>query len=165
MPSLNDFYTQVTQVNSNLQQADTDLNNGLHKIDNDLNAGFQSTINVLNQLVKLQIYADHALFHIAQQNDTVICILEHISQNTCTLVNEAHQQTELQTSIKYSSETLLELYKSTHAEAALALERIEALQKDLAACCPPQPPKPVCNYEHCVSPQPMRDLPDKGLTG
>ncbi|HKR85767.1 MAG TPA: hypothetical protein VJS37_16530 [Terriglobales bacterium] len=169
MPSLNDFFNQVQQVNSNLQQLDTDLKSNLQQVDTDVKqvdtdvkAGFQNTITVLNHIVQLQTYADHALFHITQQNDTIICILEHISRNTCTLVNEAHKQTQLQTSIERSAGTLLELYKFTHPDAALQLERIEALQKQLLECCPPPREEPPCTYAPCPAPKPIQDLRDQG---
>lgn len=171
MPSLNDFFNQVTQVNSNLQQLDKDLNTKLQQVDTDVkqvdtdvNAGFQNTISVLNHIVQLQTYADHALFHIAQQNDTIICILEAISRNTCTLVNEAHKQTQLQTSIEESADDLLELYEITHADAALELKKIEALERKLLECCPPPPQEPPCTYASCPAPKPIQDLRDQEPT-
>jgi hypothetical protein len=40
----------------------------------------------------------------------MICILEHISKNTCDLVSEAHTQTGLKLSFKNNSTLLADLY-------------------------------------------------------
>jgi len=111
------------------------------------------------QLIKLGQYTNLALFHNNQQNDTIICILEHISKNTCELVNEAHTQTTLQTSIKNNSSLLADLYAATHAEAALTREREEALRKQIEQCCPPKPPELPCGYQPCPAPDPLRERP------
>ena len=39
--------------------------------------------NGFNQLVTLGQYTNQALYQNDQQNDTIICLLEHISKNTC----------------------------------------------------------------------------------
>ncbi len=153
MPSLNDFFTQLTQVNTRLQQIDNDLNAKLQQLDNDV----KGTTQAVNQLVQLQTFAGQVLVHQSRQLDTVICILEHVSKNTCTLVNEAHKQTTLQEGINQSTGTLLQLYESVHPEAALVFERTEALRKQLLACCPPEPVPPVCTYEPCPAPRPLPD--------
>jgi hypothetical protein len=107
--------------------------------------GFSNLITLIN-------YTNDALFHNDEQNDTIICILEYISKNTCELLNEAHTQTGLQTIIKKNTTVLADLYAATHADAALARERLEALRHQIEECCPPESPPPVCKYEPCPKP-------------
>ncbi len=107
-----------------------------------------------SQLITIGNYTNQALYHNNQQNDTIICILEHISKNTCDLVTEAHIQTGLQTTIKNNTTTLAELYEATHAEAALARQKLIALNKKIEECCPPDVPPPACRYEPCPAPRP-----------
>jgi|SRR5882672_6647741 hypothetical protein len=113
-------------------------------------------------LVTLGQYTNQALFQNAQQNDTIICILEHISKNTCLLLDEAHTQTGLQTVIKANTTALADLYAATHPDAALGRERLEALRKQIEECCPPKAPEPICRYEPCPAPRPLREPPAVG---
>jgi hypothetical protein len=89
----------------------------------------------------------------------MICLLDRIYEAVCGIHNEAHVQTGLQTSIRGSSSTLAELYKTTHAEAALELERLRKLEEQMLECCPPEEPRPVCLYESCPAPPPMEEEP------
>ena len=68
-------------------------------------------------------------------------------------------QTGLQTVIKDSTTTLADLYSATHADAALARERMEALRKQIEACCRPEPPEPACQFEPCPKPDSLGDPP------
>ena len=78
------------------------------------------------QLITIGNYTNQALAQNAAQNDTMICILEHISKNTCLLLNEAHEQTGLQRGIQESTKLVADLYAATHAEAALTRPRTGA---------------------------------------
>ena len=169
MPSASDFLNELKGANTRLDGANTRLDDikgkldavktavdavrdAVHQVNQTLNWGF-------GQLITIGNYTNEALFHDAKQKDTIICILEHVSKNTCELVNEAHTQTGLQTTIKDNTMTLADLYAATHADAALARERQEALRKQIEECCPPKPPEPVCRYEPCKAPGPLREPP------
>lgn len=106
----------------------------------------------INQLVILGTYTNEALFHNAQQNDTMICLLEQISNNTCGLLNESVVQTRLQTAMKANTQLLADLYAATHAEAALERQRLEQLQSQIEQCCPPTPLPPACTDKPCPKP-------------
>lgn len=164
MATLNDFFNELTKVNTNLQQLDADFKASIQQLDTDVvnavNNGFSSVNGQLNSLIQLQIFADKALFHQTQQLDTVICILEHISQNTCALHNEAHEQTALQQNMNTNIGALLRIDESVHPDAALANERADALEKQILACCPPEPEPPVCTYQPCPAPPPLRGVDD-----
>ncbi|MDA2178533.1 hypothetical protein PDN34_18120 [Bacillus cereus] len=106
-------------------------------------------LRVLKTLVELQASHNNVLDKLTRQVDTVICVLEHISKNTCESLNEEHTQTDLQNAIKTVSEALLELYKTVHPDAALAYEKLEKVHKELLECCPSKEPKPFCVYKPC----------------
>lgn len=162
MPNVDDVFNELTAANANLQQIHADLGDlkdatdavkgAVDKVDGTLKAGF-------GQLINLGAYTNLALAHNAKQNDTIICVLEKISRNTCELVNEAHTQTGLQTSIEQSGKLLADLYADTHADAALGHLRRQELRAQIEECCPPERPEPPCGYEPCPAPKPLKDPP------
>jgi hypothetical protein len=176
MPSAQDILDSINGADSRLDNVNIKLdtaNGTLTDMDGKLDGIKAAVLSVdadiqklqaletwgFTQLITLGTYADLALAQNAKQNDTIICILEHISQNTCALLTEAHTQTALQTSIKESISALTELYAATHAEAELAREREEKLRKQIEACCPPPVPDPACTYRPCQAPPPLREQP------
>ncbi|MCW5979795.1 MAG: hypothetical protein KIT09_17070 [Bryobacteraceae bacterium] len=169
MPSATDFHNELKGANARLDGVNGRLDDVKGKLDalkaatDAVRASVDSVNGTLQQgfktLITLGVYTNQALFHNSQQNDTMICMLEQISRNTCHLVNQSYLQTELQTAIKKATETLAALYAATHAEAALAREREEALREQIEKCCPPKPPEPVCRYERCRAPEPLREPP------
>jgi hypothetical protein len=158
MPSIDDVYAELQNVNTNLRTVQAELT----QVNNSVNTGVAGVLQGMQKLIELAIYGDQALAHLSQQDDTIICNLEKVSEQTCALLNEAHTETELQRSIAKSSATLVELYKSAHAAGALEIERLERLQKLLLECCPPDKPKPVCIYEPCKAPPPLGGPPQNG---
>jgi hypothetical protein len=154
MPTLNDFYNKMSDIDNDLKSAGTDVN----KMDADVNAGFAQTAIALGVLVQLGTYADDALSHISKQNDTIICILEHVSQNTCALLSEAHRQTALQDLISHNMARLTEMFESAHPEAAVDLSRREELRRRIEACCPPKEEPPACSYKACDAPRPLKEF-------
>jgi len=152
-------------VNNRLDGANSRLDDIKGKLDAVVKS-VQDVNTTLNwgfgQLITIGNYTNQALAQNAAQNDTMICILEHISKNSCLLLDEAHVQTELQTVIKRNTTALSDLYAATHPEAALARERLEALRKQIEECCPPKPAEPICRYEPCPAPRPLREPPQAG---
>jgi uncharacterized phage infection (PIP) family protein YhgE len=165
MPSLSDVFKELQNANGRLDTLHVDLqqlSNQLHALRNDTSTGFGNTVKTLNTgftaltqgvqaVIALQIFTNDVLLHHAKQHDTMICILEHISKNTCHLVTEAHVQTGLQTSIEKGISMQTELLKSANAEAALQLERMDTLRKRVEECCPPEQELPACTYEPCAT--------------
>jgi hypothetical protein len=159
---LDTVHGDLTGVNGRLDGANTRLDDIKGKLDavvksvQDVNTtlswGFGALITIGN-------YTNQALAQNAAQNDTMICILEHISKNTCLLLDEAHEQTGLQRTMRDSTKLLADLYAATHAEAALTRQREEALRKQIEECCPPQVPPPPCTYEACPAPKPLGQPP------
>jgi hypothetical protein len=104
-------------------------------------------------------YNNQLLLHNDQQNDTMICILQQIAVNTCGIWNETHRETELDKSIAAGVGKLASLYAATHADAALGLEREDELRRKIEACCPSEPPVPVCQEKPCPPPPPFEPQP------
>ena len=146
MASAQDFLDSINGANNRLDGVNNRLDEVKGKLDL-INQSVQNLNQTLNwgfgALITIGNYTNEALSQNAKQNDTIICILEHISKNTCELLNESHTQTGLQTTIKNNTTTLAELYAATHAEAALIRQRDEALRKQIEDCCPPKVPEPT----------------------
>ena len=153
--SLTVIQGKLDAINASVNAVDADV----QKVDADVQKVQQLLLWGFQQLVTLGQYTNQALFENDQQNDTMICILEHISQNTCGIVDEAHTQTGLQKSISHAVRKLADLYANSHAEAELAREERERLQDEIEKCCPPKPPEPVCVYQPCPAPPPFTQAP------
>jgi ABC-type transporter Mla subunit MlaD len=167
MPSSSDFMNKLNDIQNVLNTVNNTLNAKLTDIKNATDAVRASTDQVrgavqhvdstlttgLNSLINIGNYTNQALFENAKQNETIICILEHISKNTCAILNEAHAQTKLQKSMERSAGLLAELYAVTHADAMLTHERMAALKRQIEECCPPKPESPPCSYEPCPEPK------------
>jgi hypothetical protein len=149
MPSIGDIFDQLKDINTNLQNVQAELNH----IDAGLSGGFNGVLHNLQTLIVEGDYTNQALSHIAQQEDTVICILEHVSKNTCAILNEVHTQTSMQLSLMQSAAALLALYRIVNSPAAIEFDNLEKVRQEVLACCPPPEPKPVCQYEPCSGPE------------
>jgi hypothetical protein len=171
MPSAQDILNSINAIGVNTHQIngkmDTVINHlssiegKLDAIGADVKAVQQLLLWGFQQLITLGHYTNQALFHNNQQNDTMICLLQQISVNTCCICNEAHTQTGLQQGIQAAGRQLADLYAATHGEAALTLEREAELRKQIEACCPPKPPEPVCVDRPCPKPEPFDERPPR----
>jgi hypothetical protein len=171
MPSAKDFYNRIVELRDNTSQTNAKLDtaNGhlttiegkLDVIDTDIKKVQQLLLWGFQQLITIGNYTNQALFHNNQQNDTMICQLQQIAENTCCTCNEAHLQTGLQQAMQAAISKLADLYAATHGDAALTLEREAALRKQVEACCPPKPPAPACVERPCPRPEPFEEKPPK----
>jgi hypothetical protein len=171
MASINDVFNQLVAVNGSLGQihadgiAETNATNlvktSVDTVDNDVKAGFAATLNALNLLAQIDIETVKLLFHLTQQADTMICALEHISQNTCGILNQVTIQTQLQTQIRDDVDVVRDVAEAAYPAAALNRQRLAELRAQIERCCPPEPQKPPCTYEPCSKPRgaEMPDLP------
>ncbi len=161
---LDDVKGKLDTVNTNLTtiegKLDT-LNASVQAVDADVQKVQQLLLWGFQQLITLGQYTNQALFQNDQQNDTMICLLQQISVNTCGIWNEAHTQTELQEAIKAANRKLACLYAATHGDAAVTLEREEKLRRQIEECCPPPPPAPICVEPPCPAPPPFDKGPPK----
>lgn len=148
MPSADDFFVQLQTINARI----LDLTAAVNQVNATLTTGF-------GHLVTLGQYTNLALSQNAKQNDTIICILEYISKNTCELLNQSVIQTKLQTEMQTDMDALEAMYETVHADAALERERLRALKQQIEECCPPPQPEPPCKYAPCPAPKPLPDPP------
>jgi hypothetical protein len=128
MPSADDLFNQLVAANNRLEDIKGDLVdvkgavNGVTAAVNVVNA---TLLNGFNQLVTLGQYTNQALYQNDQQNDTIICLLEHISKNTCDLVNQAALQTEAQLHMERDIDTLESMFATVNAGAALEAAAVQ----------------------------------------
>jgi hypothetical protein len=165
MPSINDVYNQLLQVNSSLTSLTNATNNVQTAVDAVQTAVTQvnSTLSTgVGELVTIGNYTNQALYQNDQQNDTVICILEHISKNTCALLNQATTQTALQTAMAADIAGVEQMFATINPGAALELERLAALKAQIEQCCPPKKAVPPCDYAPCPAPRPIGQPPQVG---
>ena len=134
MPSTDDFFQQLQTANARL-------------------------LDLTAAVVTLGQYTNLALSQNAKQNDTIVCILEYISKNTCELLNQSVMQTKLQTEMQTDMDALEAMYETAHADAALERERLRALKQQIEECCPPPEPEAPCKYAPCPAPKPLPDPP------
>ena len=86
----------------------------------------------------------------AEQNELIICLLEKIAKQSCTILNEVHWQTGLQRQIKDSLEAFYQLYKMVHPSEALQYERILQLESELKKCCSKEEViEKICHFVPC----------------
>jgi hypothetical protein len=140
--------TLITETNARLQAIHADDVRISGQID-EVEATLSATLAQTQSLVGLQSYANEALTRLTEQNETIICVLETISRQTCSILNEEHTQTSLQTTLQTAGLQMLQLMRSTYPAAALDLDRYDELQREVRACCPPAQPPPACEYAPC----------------
>lgn len=151
MPSVDDVYNQLLSANTKLDTLHNDL------------ATLTATVNNgLNQLVLIGQYTNQALFQNDKQNDTIICILEHIAKNTCEILNQAVLQTALQKEMEEDIDGLEGMFASANPAAALEGKRLHHLKEQIEKCCPPPTPEQPCHYAPCPAPQPIGPPPKIG---
>jgi hypothetical protein len=146
--TLDDAYNQLVTANGHL----TDIHNDVQAVKastDAVNASVQSGFAQLDVLVN---YTNKLLAFEIKQNDTIICNLEKISRQTCELVNQATRQTIAQEAMREDLSDLKELFELANPEAAVEQNRLEALERELRECCPPEVPEPPCRYEPCRAP-------------
>lgn len=182
MASIDQVFNELVQVNSTLISGFSNVVAATNQVNTTLTTGFSSVVAATNQvnttlanglatiesgisqLITLAQYEDLALAHISKQEDTIICQLDQIAKLLCALLNQSTLQTGLQGGILAADNNLTDMYASVNPEAALDLERRRRLQQEIEACCPPRQIEPVCPYEPCPAPDPLRDPPQGGQT-
>lgn len=170
MPTINEVWEQALLINANLGTLHNDqqdlkeccastntalqtTNTTLADIRTVLADGLTSVADGLAGIQARQDQTNRILAHQSRQLETVICALEHVSEHTCELVNQADEQVRLQRALRVATEGIEHMVASVNGEAAVALSRERAQRDALEACCPPAPPEPRCTYEPCRKPK------------
>lgn len=180
MPTINEVWEQAQQINANLVTIHNDLtglsnccgvtnqrlttliprveetNDWLEEIRQLVNDGFAAMSSGFAGVLARQDITNALLHYQIEQNNTIICALEHISKNTCELLNHASRQTALQERIAADTAAQRHMFATAHPDAALALARETEMRREIEACCPPKPPTPPCALEPCERPGEIR---------
>lgn len=162
MPSADDLFNQLVAANNRLEAIKgnlLDVKASTDAVKTAVNQVNSTLVNGFGQLISIGHYTNDALSQNAKQNDTIICILEHISKNTCELLNQSVIQTALQKEMQSDVDALENMYEHVHADAALERERLLALKKQIEECCPPKQPERPCHYTPCPAPPKLGDPP------
>jgi hypothetical protein len=141
---------RITTTNTRL----TTLNTSVNDVGNRLEARL---IEVRDE----EQVANAILAHESQQFESMICALNAIATGVCTLVNIAAHDSALLASIADSSRVGADIARSVSPAAALDLARRDEAAAALAACCPPEPEKPTCEFEPCADPGAFKAMPEK----
>ncbi|MFX0195891.1 MAG: hypothetical protein ACFFCW_07200 [Candidatus Hodarchaeota archaeon] len=177
MPTINEVWEQALQINANLSVIHNDLtglknccnrtndhiknlidkveksNNYLERLRDIVNDGFVAISEGIAGIHSRQDLTNQLLNFQTRQQETMICVLENISRNTCGLLNESNQQTKLQANLAENVERLNHMYASANPDAALIYNRHMEQREALEECCPPKPHKPICTYKPCPAPE------------
>ena len=162
MPSADDLFNQLVAANTRLEDIKGDLvdvKGAVNQVQTAVMLVNTTLTNGFSQLVTLGQYTNQALYQNDLQNDTMICLLEHISKNTCALLNEAAIQTAAQLTIERDIGTLESMFATVNAGAALEAKRLLALKEQVEKCCPPPKPVPPCEFTTCPAPKPIGPPP------
>lgn len=152
-PTVTDVFNQLVLVNSKLAQVE--VNTSLvANLNMSINTGFAATVGRLDTLAAIDVEAVKLLLHQTRQMDTMICMLEQISRNTCSMLNELTIQTKLQTSMSKDVSVVRYIAEASNSDAALELARHQELTAKIEQCCPPARPEPACKYDPCQRPGP-----------
>ena len=86
MPSIDDVFNELKNVNMNLQVVRSELT----QVKNTLKTGFSDILQNMQTLIALESFINQTLGHISEQNDITICILEKISQQSCHMLRSTY---------------------------------------------------------------------------
>jgi hypothetical protein len=180
MPTINEVWAQAQQINANLailhndqvdlknccntsvQRLQTLVTNGqetndwLEECRSLVADGFAAMAAGFTAIHSRQDVTNQILWLHAQQHQTMICILEKISRNTCTLLNESAKQTHDQQAIADAVRSLDHMFATVHSDGALAYRREEQQRQEIERCCPPPMPEDPCTYDKCPAPKPVQ---------
>lgn len=155
-PTVTDVFNQLVLANGKLEQVivNTSL---MANLNTSINAGAAATVGRLDMIAAINVESLKLQFHQTRQMDTMICMLEQISRNTCSMLNELAVQTRLQTQMAEDVATQTFIAKSANPEVALDLARHQELVAKIEECCPPERPRPPCDYVTCAKPDPAKE--------
>lgn len=166
MASISDVFNALNDIKGKLDTLHVDETNNGQKQDatnNKLDQLGQTVTNVgtavdgrFVQVLQQQQLSNQLVLHLTRQQETVICILEHISRNTCELVNLGTNELKSIQAIEEYARVASAILRGANSNVALDLADRDELERKLEECCPPKPVPPACVYEPCREPGPFR---------
>ena len=155
-PTVTDVFNQLVLVNGKLDQVEVNTSL-MANVNTSINMGFTATVGRLDVLTNVEIEAAKLLFHQTRQLDAIMCMLDQISRNTCSILNELDAQTQLQISMAQDMAAMRYLAEAGNPAAALDLSRHEAMHDEMEKCCPSPEPEPPCRYDACMRPDKIEE--------
>jgi hypothetical protein len=155
MATLNDAYNQLVEANGQLTTLHNDLeqiNTSVGEVNSSVQAETAAIETGFAKLDQLVGYTNALLGYEIEQNETIICNLTKIAQQTCELVNLGALQVAAQQAMRHDLDDLRQLYELANPAAAVEQHRLKELNRKIEACCPPPIPRPPCTYEPCKTP-------------
>ena len=122
MASLDDAFNQLKIANQHLTAVDNDLqavNASVKVVGTDEQATTAAVQAGFSELYSLVNHTDQLLQYEIAQNDTIICYLGKIAQQTCALINEAALQTAAQQAMREDIHDLEQLFELANPAAAV----------------------------------------------
>ncbi len=112
--------------------------------------GDDNAYELLKSLIEQSSFQNKLLAAILERLEVSVCNLEKISKHTCLTLNEVHEQTALQKSIKEGLDYVTLLQKELHPSEAQHIEQLEKMKQELLKCCPKDEKEPpICLYDPC----------------
>jgi hypothetical protein len=110
--------------------------------------GSLETVNeLLKTLIEVGASGNEMLARLSSKLDTAICILEHISRNTCQTLNEVHEQKRLLHDVLIECR---ELCTPAQHKVPICPEEPPLTEHKREDCCERQKPELYCKYEPCA---------------
>jgi hypothetical protein len=153
---LQDVKNNTAQTNTELNTTNTELNNVLGAINTLINidqAGFVNLSTGVAVLIDRASETVSLLDENRQQNDTIICWLNHIADVACKQLHVLEASAQLQRSMDHHLQRLESIAQLVHAREYVEILNDEANQARIERCCPPEVTEPKPCFEPCPNPK------------
>jgi hypothetical protein len=169
VPSIEDAFNEITNINANLAQLHTDvagLATTVADIGNHVQAmafedrqiarvqqyGFAVNSQNLTALIERLDLLGAVATHLVAQQESLLCPSEKISRNTCELYSAAYEQGRIASDSLASLRRAESILAYAFPAASVAETKQRELESRLEECCPTEKPEPRCQYERCPDP-------------
>jgi hypothetical protein len=167
LPSIQDVADQINakldSIKSNTAAANPKLdsikantattNVKLDTLDTDLNAGVTLLAGGLQAIWEQQKLTNSILEFQSQQNEAIICLLRNADELLCGITRKLSREVELSEAILVSTKRIEGIDERAQPGFAADYDRNLALQREIEACCPPEPAPIEPCPEGCESPR------------
>ena len=153
---LQDVKNNTAQTNTELNTTNTELNNVVGAINTLINvdqAGFANLSTGLAVLIDRANETVSLLDQNRQQNDTIICWLNHIGDVACKQLHVLEASALFQRSMDHHLHRLESIAQLVHAREYVEILKDEATQARIECCCPPEVTEPSPCFEPCPNPE------------
>jgi hypothetical protein len=161
VPSIQDVADQINakldEINVNTASTVNELqslNNRVAALDVHLQAGFANLAAGLFAIWEVEKASLVQLQHHSDQNDTVICLLEHTNELLCGITRKLTTEIGIGRTLVESVDRIEGIAERVEPAAAGDFDRLLQVKDKLAECCP----TPDVEQETCPEPCPVREF-------